>query len=510
MGLSTAARFRLDPSTRRFGGSGEVLLGGSPMRMFRLSAAGARLVDRLTADATDPGRLPAPSLLSSGEAALVDRLVDAGVLHPVAPVAAPADPGDEVTVVVPVRDDPDGVARVLDSLRAVDGVAEVVVVDDGSSDPARLAAVVDAAIVRAGHGADAVPTQLLRFETSLGPGAARNAGAARARSDLVAFVDADCVVTPGWLAPLRWHVHAGDVAVVAPKVVAAPAREAGPGAALIGRYERFRSPLDMGAVPGPVAPGRRIGYLPSAAMLVRADDVARLGGFDESLRVGEDVDLVWRATEAGLRVRYEPAAVVRHEARGNFVSWWRQRTSYGSSAAGLEARHPGAAAPARLSWESAAVWASCVAGAPLVGAVLVGWSTVRLRRQLPAVPTTEAVRVAVQGHLSAGRQLARCGVRVWWPVTLVAALASRRARWVAAAGIAVSVLDAHRDARRAGPPDDTAQPIGAAQPNGAARLDAASAVLAVVDDLAYGVGVWQGCWRARSLRALLPAISRPT
>jgi hypothetical protein len=156
------------------------------------------------------------------------------------------------------------------------------------------------------------------------------------------------------------------------------------------------------------------------------------------------------------------------------------------------------------------VWGSCVAGAPLLGAALVGLSTVRLRRKVPAVPTTAVVRLAVQGHLSAGRQLARCSVRVWWPVTLVAALASRRARWVAAAGIAVSVLDAHRDARRAGPPDDTAQPIGAAQPNGAARLDAASAVLAVVDDLAYGVGVWQGCWRARSLRALLPAISRPT
>lgn len=512
MGLSVAARFRLDPSTRRFGGSGEVLLGGSPTRMLRLSAAGARVVDRLTADRPDTELAGAPVHRSAGEAELIDRLVDAGVLHPVAPVHAPSDPGDEVTVVVPVRDDPDGVARLLDSLRAVDGVGEVIVVDDGSSDPAQLAAVVDAAAVRADSGVDAMPTQLLRLEASLGPGAARNAGAALVRSDLVAFVDADCVVTPGWLAPLRWHLRAGDVAIVAPRVVAAPARAPGPGAALIGRYERFRSPLDLGAVPGPVGPGRRIGYLPSAAMLVRSDALGRLGGFDESLRVGEDVDLVWRATEAGLRVRYEPAAVVRHEARGNLVTWWRQRTSYGSSAAGLDARHPGAVAPARLSWESAAVWASCVAGAPLVGAALVGWSTVRLRRKVPAVPTTEAVRLAVQGHLSGGRQLARCSVRVWWPITLVAAWRSRRARWIAAAGIAVSVLDARRDASRSGLADDTAQPVGAAQSRGATRPVGAVAfgVLAVVDDLAYGVGLWQGCWRARSVRAVLPTISRPT
>ncbi len=511
MGLSVAG-FRLDPSTRRFGGAGEVLLGGSPMRMLRLSAAGARLVDRLISDTTGAGLLPAPLRPSPAEAELIDRLVDAGVLHPVAPTAAPADPDDEVTVVVPVRDDPDGVARLLDSLSVVDGVAEVIVVDDGSVDPARLAAVVDAAVVRADRGAGAVPTQVLRLEASLGPGAARNAGAARAMSDLVAFVDADCVVTPGWLEPLRWQLRAGDLAIVAPRVAAAPAREPGTGAALLGRYERFRSPLDMGDVPGPVGPGRRIGYLPSAAMLVRADDFTRLGGFDESLRVGEDVDLVWRATEADLRVRYEPAAVVRHEARGDLGSWLRQRMSYGSSAAGLDARHPGAAAPARLSLESAAVWASFVAGAPLVGAAVVVWTNIRLRRKVPAVPTIEAVRLGVEGHLSAGRQLARCSVRAWWPVTLVAAVRSRRARWLAAAGIVVSVLDARRDAQRMGLAADTSQPVGAAGPVGtAAPFDAvASGVLAVVDDLAYGAGLWRGCWRARSLRALLPTISRPT
>lgn len=496
MGLSVAPRFRLDSSTRRFGDDGEVLLGGSPTRMFRLSAAGARLVDRVLADPTDT---------SPAEAELIDRLVDAGVLHPVAPMTTAVDPddpsgsGDGVTVVVPVRDDPDGVARLLDSLSVVDGVAEVIVVDDGSSDPARLAAVVDAAVVRADRGVDAVPTQLLRLEASLGPGAARNAGAARAMTDLVAFVDADCVVTPGWLMPLRWQLRAGDVAIVAPRVVAGPARTAGVGAALLERYERFRSPLDMGDEPGPVGAGRRIGYLPSAAMLVRADDVARLGGFDESLRVGEDVDLVWRATESDLRVRYEPAAVVRHDARGDLGSWLRQRMSYGSSAAGLDARHPGAAAPARLSSESAAVWVSCVAAAPLLGAAVVVWTTVRLRRTLPAVPATEVVRLGVRGHLSAGRQLARCSVRAWWPVTVVAALLSRRARWLAAAGIVVSVLDARGDAQRKGLQDDAGTSFGAV-----------SAVLAVVDDLAYGAGLWQGCWRARSLRALLPTISGPT
>ena len=39
------------------------------------------------------------------------------------------------------------------------------------------------------------------------------------------------------------------------------------------------------------------------------------GGFDDGLRVGEDVDLVWRLLEAGWRVRYEPSVTVRHASR---------------------------------------------------------------------------------------------------------------------------------------------------------------------------------------------------
>ena len=222
---------------------------------------------------------------------------------------------------------------------------------------------------------------------------------------------------------------------------------------------------------------------------------------------------MWRATEADLRVRYEPAAVVRHEARGDLGSWLRQRMSYGSSAAGLDARHPGAAAPARLSLESAAVWGSCRRrrARSSVRRWSCGPASGCVGRSRPC-PRQRRSRLGVQGHLSAGRQLARCSVRAWWPVTLVAALRSRRARWLAAAGIVVSVLDARRDAQRMGLPDDTAQPVGTAGPvDAAARFDAvASGVLAVVDDLAYGAGLWRGCWRARSLRALLPTISRPT
>ena len=106
---------------------------------------------------------------------------------------------------------------------------------------------------------------------------------------------------------------------------------------MLARYESVRSPLDLGAAEGRVRAGTRISYVPAAALVARADVLLATGGFDEDLRCGEDVDLVWRLDESGLRVRYEPAGVVRHEPRPTLRAWLAQRASYGRSAADLAA-----------------------------------------------------------------------------------------------------------------------------------------------------------------------------
>ena len=63
-------RYVLDPSTHRPGGT-DVVIGGSPLRLFRLSAAGGRHFDRLVAGDDVPS------------SRLVDRLLDAGCTAPV-------------------------------------------------------------------------------------------------------------------------------------------------------------------------------------------------------------------------------------------------------------------------------------------------------------------------------------------------------------------------------------------------------------------------------------------
>ena len=88
-----------------------------------------------------------------------------------------------------------------------------------------------------------------------------------------------------------------------------------------------------------------------------------LGGFDESLTVGEDVDLVWRLVAAGWTVRYEPGATVRHPMRADRP---------GLAGPALPLRHLGrrprppprrrASSPAVVSPWTAAAWGLVAAG----------------------------------------------------------------------------------------------------------------------------------------------------
>jgi mycofactocin glycosyltransferase len=439
--LPEGFRLVFDASVRR---RGRALIGGSPLRLLRLTDAGAAVVEQLAAG--EP--LPA----DPGAQRLARRLLDAGLAHP-RPPAAPFDVQD-VTVVVPVRDRPDGLRRLLAALGPVN---RVVVVDDGSLEPVR-----------------ATDTEVVRRPLADGPAAARNTGLGVVRTPVVAFVDSDCRPEPGWLEPLLLHLADPLVAAVAPRITTG-------GASTLGRYDGARSPLDLGPREGRVVARTRIGYVPAAALVARTSALRAVGGFDEGLRVGEDVDLVWRLGEAGLTVRYEPAAVVAHDERPRLDDWFSRRYWYGRSAAQLAERHPGALAPLGISPASAAAWLLAAAGRPAHGSLVAAGSAVLLARRLP-LPWSAAVRLAGEGTLAAWRPLADAVVRTWWPAALVLSFRSAVARRALIAGtVAAALLD-----WRPGDLDPVRY-----------------AALHVLDDAAYGAGVWVGCLRHRTAEPLL-------
>jgi mycofactocin system glycosyltransferase len=458
-GLPAGTVVRLDPGVQR--PAGDVLFGGSPPRILRLSLAGQRALAELEAGPVG----------SAASATLARRLTDANLAYPVppAPGAGPPRPAQlDVTVLIPVRD---RAAELRRCLAAAGPGHPVLVVDDGSADPAA----VRATALDAG-------ASLLRRPVNGGPGAARNTGLASLTSEFVAFLDSDCEPPPGWIEELAWHFADPLVAAVAPRVVAAPGT--GP-------------TLDQGGQPARVAPLTRVSHVPTAALLVRR--CALGGGFDEALRYGEDVDLIWRLTAAGWRVRYEPSAEVAHAASGSPARILHRRFQYGTSAAPLARRHRGALTPLILQPWPTVTMTALLARRPAVAAVSFALSTVLLRGRLesaglPARGLAKPMAIGVvQTWLGTGRWCSQFG----WPV-LAAVLArpggrTARVRWGRRLA-AASLL--------AGPPlADGIRGRG----DGTSVLAAAGRALA--GQAAYGAGVMAGCLRERTAAPLLPTVA---
>jgi mycofactocin system glycosyltransferase len=446
-----------DPSTTTLGPG--VLMGGSPLRLMRLSARATGLLAGWTAGA--------PVGQRRGERLLARRLVSAGLCTP-RPTESSHGPGD-VTAVIPIRDRPEQLQGLLARLAGL----SCVVVDDASGDPARTEAI-----------ARSFGARFIGLSTNVGPSGARNAGLAVVSTALVAFIDSDCQPPTDWLAPLLGHFDDPMVAAVAPRIVPAPIDPP----TWLSRYEAVRSSLDRGDQAGLVRQSSPIPYVPSAAIVIRRA-VAQGDLFDPGLRGGEDVDLVWRLADAGWDVRYVPTSTVDHGGPVDAGAWLARRTFYGTTAGPLARRHPDALSPLRTSAWSAATWALLLSRRPVSAAVVLATSTAILARRLDRL-VDDPVRVAstIAGGGTARSALpALAGLTRAWSPALVVALCFRRTRRAAALALVVPALA-----------DWVSNP---------GHLDPVRyAALHVADDAAYGVGVWRGCLSARTLRPLVPRI----
>jgi glycosyltransferase involved in cell wall biosynthesis len=222
----------------------------------------------------------------------------------------PALASDALSVVVASRDRAESLGRTLAALRRISPQpGELIVADSGSRDAAAVAA------AAAAHGARCV--RLDRAGLSL----ARNAGAAAASGEAVAFLDDDCVADPGWAGAVCRGFGDPAVDVVTGQLL--PAELETEAQILFLRYahmdRRGFVPARFSAVP----PSKhwpldawRMGS--GGNLAVRRSAFTRFGGFREDLglgtqaRGGEDLFLLWQAIRAGSSVVYRPDALAWH------------------------------------------------------------------------------------------------------------------------------------------------------------------------------------------------------
>jgi mycofactocin system glycosyltransferase len=447
-------RYQIDSSWwRRANTDGDTVVAGSPLKIFRFSSAARSVLEAI--EKRDEISVAATNTLH--------RLIDAGAIHPILESIKTSLQPSDVTVVIPVHNE--DVLRLNALISKLSAAHEVLLIDDGSTIPL----------------ADINGARVIRREVAGGPAAARNTAIDFVTSSITFFLDADTSLADDSWTKLLAHFEDSIVGVVAPRIASEP------GTTLLHRYEASESPLDLGSEPARIRKNSRVSYVPTAALMIRTDLLREHRGFDESLRYGEDVDLVWRLLEADVVCRYEPAVTVHHSPRASLLDAWKQRVSYGSAAAPLDQRHRGAATPLRINRWSAGAWGTLASGYPLIGLIIGAASTVALERKISSQPDSRqlALRLAGRGNIHAGRVIAQAMTRTWWPIALLLSLCSRRARRVTCAAIVLPSLMSWF----------TKKP----------KVDPVSyCALKLADDVAYGTGVWKGVIATRDLGALTP------
>ena len=196
---------------------------------------------------------------------------------------------------------------------------ETIVVDDGSTD--------DTASIAA-----AFPVRLVRRRNGGAP-AARNTGLREATGPWVAFTDADCIPSRGWLGHLMGAVESHE----GPGPIGAAGRVIGYGSqSPAAKFVDLSGGLDAErhlAHP-------RFPFAPSSNLMYRRELLAAAGGFDERYATYDACDLHNRIRKLDSGpILFEPRAIVLHRHREGWGAYWRQQVSYGRGYAQFMLHH---------------------------------------------------------------------------------------------------------------------------------------------------------------------------
>lgn len=445
---------RLSPDDQWFRSkNGNGVLAGSPLTYFGVTDAGSRILDAIETN----------SALPENHAQLTDRLLATGAVHPVPSNPAPLS---DITVVIPAYITSSESHVHLEKLVASLVGLTIIIVDDASP-----------------HAVDIDGARVIRNDANKGPGAARNTGIAAVTTTVVACVDSDVMVTSQQIATLAAHVIDSHVGAVAPRITCVN------DGTFIGEFESHHSPLDLGSIPALVRPMSRVSYLPATVLVCNIESLNAVNGFDESIRMGEDVDLVWRLIENGIDCRYVPSIECPHKTRTTMRKMLKQRYDYGTSAALLDHRHPRAASPLRahalLFITATTVLMGYIYFALILVVPTVVYFVVSLRST--SIPIGIRSRLAWKGLTSTTRLLARAVMRAWLPLFFLASFVSPRPGvMITFSALVPPIVGILRK-----------------KPSHPVRYF----IMRILEGLAYGTGVWVSAVRSRSLRCLLPEIT---
>lgn len=193
-----------------------------------------------------------------------------------------------VAIIIPTLNEEQYIGRCLESLEQLDysrDKMQIYIVDNGSGDQTvKIASNFNVNIINAEKKTIAY---------------SRNTGAFNTNSDLIAFLDADCLPAPWWIKEAASHFFSTNVVAVGsyPSVLKSESNELQKvWANLCKKSEEEIQNVD---------------WLPSANFIVKSEVFKLIGGFNDSLETCEDVDLGYRLKDYG-RIVYNSKILVYH------------------------------------------------------------------------------------------------------------------------------------------------------------------------------------------------------
>ncbi|QKT02677.1 glycosyltransferase [Ectothiorhodospiraceae bacterium 2226] len=214
-----------------------------------------------------------------------------------------------ISVIIPCLNAADTIGVQLEALarQTWAGWWELIAVDNGSHDGTAER------VAREARRLGLSRCRVVTAATRRGAAHARNAGSRWAQGNVLAFVDADDEMGPGWLEAVASALQTQEI--VASRL----------------EYTRLNDRRSMAMRGKPQEQGlqhfSRPRFLPHAAgagLAVRRELHERLGGFDEDLPLLEDTDYCWRAQLAGATLGYAPDAVMHYRLRADVRGACRQ------------------------------------------------------------------------------------------------------------------------------------------------------------------------------------------
>ncbi len=229
-----------------------------------------------------------------------------------------------VSIIIPARNGQNTLPICLNSIMHVDYPrerTEVILVNNNSTDATE-------------NIARRYPITILNEKKVNSSYAARNLGIQHAKGEIIAFTDADCVVSQKWLANLLSHSNNVEIGCFAGKIDSYKPNTLAEFFA--GSYEESHDQFLCVT---------KWSYANTANVAYRKEVFQDIGVFNANLKSCGDADFTWRMLKRGKhKMKYEPSAVVYHKHRSSLRGLFLQHRKYGEGIEELLKLYPGSCA----------------------------------------------------------------------------------------------------------------------------------------------------------------------